>query len=128
MTTRTKMRNLPGAGLCRLLLLGGLLWTAGMLVQTATAQGDETIHAEAGEHGAKAEEQGNGAVDLTPLAAALAISMTALATGIAQSKIGAAGVGAIAENPKNLGAVIMLVALPETVVILGFVLAFMMIS
>ncbi len=39
-----------------------------------------------------------------------------------------AGIGAIAENPKRLGAVIILVALPETVAILGFVIAYLIID
>ena len=57
------------------------------------------------------------------LAAALAISVTAMATAIAQKAIGSAGVGAIAEKPEIVGAIISLVALPETVVILGFAVA-----
>ncbi len=57
------------------------------------------------------------------LAAALAISVTAMATAIAQKAIGSAGVGAIAEKPEVVGAIIILVALPETLVILGFAVA-----
>ena len=65
---------------------------------------------------------------IVALAAALAIGLTAIATGIAQARIGSAGIGAIAENPKRLGAVIMLVAIPETVAILGFVVAYLILS
>lgn len=57
------------------------------------------------------------------LGAGLAIGLAGLGTGIAQSRIGAAGVGAVAEKPESLGAVIILLAIPETVVILGFVVA-----
>jgi V/A-type H+-transporting ATPase subunit K len=57
------------------------------------------------------------------LAAALAISVTALATAMAQRAIGSAGVGAIAEKPELIGSVIILVAIPETLVILGFAVA-----
>jgi V/A-type H+-transporting ATPase subunit K len=57
------------------------------------------------------------------LAAALAIGMTAFATAIAQRGIGSAGVGAIAEKPELLGSIIILVAIPETLVILGFAVA-----
>ena len=60
---------------------------------------------------------------LLALGAGLAIGLAGLGTGIAQSRIGAAGVGAIAEKPESLGVVIILLALPETVVILGFVVA-----
>jgi len=57
--------------------------------------------------------------------AALAIGMTAIATAWAQSKIGAAGAGALAEKPELSGTIIILLAIPETMVILGFVVAMM---
>lgn len=60
---------------------------------------------------------------LLALGAGLAIGLAGLGTGIAQSRIGAAGVGAIAEKPESLGVVIILLAIPETVIILGFVVA-----
>ncbi len=64
---------------------------------------------------------------LLGLGAALAIGLSALGTGLAQSKIGAAGAGAIAEKPEVSGMIIILLAIPETVVILGFVIAAMII-
>jgi V/A-type H+-transporting ATPase subunit K len=63
------------------------------------------------------------AVGLLALAAALAIAGTAIATGIAQSRIGAAGAGTIAERPESAGQIIILLAIPETMVILGFIIA-----
>lgn len=57
------------------------------------------------------------------LAAGLAISVTALATAMAQRAIGSAGVGAISEKPELIGSIIILVAIPETLVILGFAVA-----
>lgn len=65
---------------------------------------------------------------LIALAAAIAIGLSALATGWAQSRIGSAGVGAIAEKPELTGIVIILVAIPETMVLLGFVVAYLIIS
>ncbi len=62
---------------------------------------------------------------LTAFAAALAIGLTALATAWVQSKIGAAGAGALAEKPELSATIIILVAIPETMVILGFVVAAM---
>lgn len=56
-------------------------------------------------------------------AAALAIGLPAIATGWAQSKIGSAGAGSLAEKPELSGTIIILVAIPETMVILGFVVA-----
>lgn len=58
-------------------------------------------------------------------AAALAIGLGALGTGWAQSRIGPAGAGAIAEKPELTGTMLIFLALPETLVILGFVVAAM---
>jgi len=57
--------------------------------------------------------------------AALAIGLPALATAWAQSRIGSAGAGTLAEKPELTGTIIILVAIPETMVILGFVVAAM---
>ena len=62
-------------------------------------------------------------VAVKALAAALAIGIPAIATALAQRAIGSAGVGAISEKPELLGSVIILVAIPETLVILGFAVA-----
>lgn len=63
------------------------------------------------------------AIGLISVAAALAVGLCALATAFAQSRIGAAGCGTLAEKPELSGTVILLVAIPETMVILGFVVA-----
>jgi V/A-type H+-transporting ATPase subunit K len=60
---------------------------------------------------------------LLTLSAALAIGVSGLATAWAQSRIGAAGAGTIAEKPDLRGTVIIMLAIPETMVILGFVVA-----
>lgn len=62
---------------------------------------------------------------LMAFAAALAIGLSAIATAWAQSRIGAAGAGTLAEKPEMSATVIILVAIPETMVILGFVVAAM---
>jgi V/A-type H+-transporting ATPase subunit K len=59
------------------------------------------------------------------IGAALSIGLGAIGTGWAQSRIGAAGAGTIAENPELTGSIIILEAIPETMVILGFVIAAM---
>ena len=62
---------------------------------------------------------------LMAFAAALALGLSALATGWAQAKIGAAGAGTLAEKPEMTATIIILVAIPETMVIFGFVIAAM---
>lgn len=61
------------------------------------------------------------------LAAAIAVAITGLATGWAQTKIGSAGAGTLSEKPEMSGTIIILMAIPETIVILGFVVAIMII-
>lgn len=61
------------------------------------------------------------------LAAGISIAGGALATALAQAKIGAAAVGAIAEKKELTGIMIVLMAIPETMVILGFVVAILLI-
>jgi V/A-type H+-transporting ATPase subunit K len=60
-----------------------------------------------------------------PVGAGLAVGLAALGTGLAQGRIGAAGVGALVEKPESLGSIILLIAIPETMVILGFAVAAM---
>jgi len=62
-----------------------------------------------------------------PMGAAIAFAGGAIGTGWAQSRIGAAGAGAIADRPEVVGSIIILEAIPETLVILGFVVAAMII-
>ena len=62
------------------------------------------------------------------LAAALAVGVSALATAWVQSRIGSAGAGAVAEKPEVRGAVIVMLAIPETLVILGFVVAVLILT
>lgn len=57
------------------------------------------------------------------LSAALAIGIPALATAWAQSRIGPAAAATLAEKPQLATTVIILVAIPETMVILGFVVS-----
>jgi V/A-type H+-transporting ATPase subunit K len=62
---------------------------------------------------------------LLAFAAALALGVSAIATAWVQSKIGAAGAGTLAEKPELTATIVILVAIPETIVILGFVIAAM---
>ena len=57
------------------------------------------------------------------LAAALAVAIPALATAWAQSRIGASIAATLAEKPEMSTTAILMIAIPETLVILGFVVA-----
>ncbi|HLM57765.1 MAG TPA: hypothetical protein VK422_16795 [Pyrinomonadaceae bacterium] len=64
---------------------------------------------------------------LIAIGAGLAIGLAALASGMAQARVGSAAMGAIAEKPELTGRAILLMAIPETLVVLGFAVAAMII-
>ena len=57
------------------------------------------------------------------IGAAVAITGSALATAWAQSRIGAAAAAALAEKPELRTTAVLMIAIPETMVVLGFVIA-----
>lgn len=78
---------------------------------------------------AEAAEKAVEAGKTDPLAyigLALAIGLPALGTAWAQARIGSAGAGTLAERPEMAVWVLILLAIPETIVILGFVVALML--
>lgn len=85
-------------------------------VPTALAQG---------EAGATDALAGVGGI---AMGAGLAIGLAGLGTGIAQAQIGAAAVGATAEDASFLGRSLIYVAIPETVVIFGLLIAFQLVG
>jgi V/A-type H+-transporting ATPase subunit K len=105
-----------------LALGGGVLLAAWSLA--VRAADEPPVAAEPGsEPGAKPATEVSWQNTVKMFAAALAISLTAFATGFTQSRIGSAGVGALAENPKLFGNILIFLVIPETMVILGFVIA-----
>ena len=65
---------------------------------------------------------------LIAVAAAIAVGVSAIATAWVQSRIGSAGAGALAEKPEVRGSIIVMLAIPETLVILGFVVAVLILT
>lgn len=57
-------------------------------------------------------------------AAAIAVGLGALGTGIAQRSIGASAVGAVAEDDDMFIRALIFTALPETLIIIAFVTIF----
>ncbi len=65
---------------------------------------------------------------LVAIAASLAIGISAIGTALAQTKIGTAVVGATAEDPGFLGKGILILAIPETIVVFGFAIAYLLLA
>jgi V/A-type H+/Na+-transporting ATPase subunit K len=70
---------------------------------------------------------GTGA-GLLGIGVGLAVGLGAIGTGIAQSRIGGAAAGVIAERPEMFGTMLVLLVIPETLVIFGFVIGFLLLA
>lgn len=60
------------------------------------------------------------------IGAGLAVGLAGLGTGLAQAQIGPAAVGATAEDAGFLGRGLLFIAIPETIVIFGLLIAFLL--
>lgn len=65
---------------------------------------------------------------LIAIAAATALSVSALASAWAESKIGTAAMGALAEEEDLFGKALVFLVIPETIVIFGLVVAILIIG
>jgi len=63
---------------------------------------------------------------LMAIGAGLAIGLAGIGTGIGQREGAAAAIGAITEDKKMFGKAIVFVALPETIVVFGLVVAILL--
>jgi len=62
---------------------------------------------------------------LFAIGAGLAVGLAGIGTGLGQKDAAAAAIGAISEDRSMFGKAIIFVALPESIVIFGLVIAFM---
>ncbi|MEM2909167.1 MAG: hypothetical protein QXT05_01600 [Candidatus Bilamarchaeaceae archaeon] len=62
------------------------------------------------------------------LGAGIAMGLSALAAAWSQGTLGASALGVAAERPEFESKVILYVAIPETIVLFGFVIAFMLVG
>ncbi len=67
-------------------------------------------------------------VGMKAIGAALAIGMSAMAAAIAEKDIGAAAVGAMAEKEELFVKGLIMTVLPETIVLFGFVIAYLILG
>lgn len=102
-------------------LKGALVMMAVLMITLAVAGVAYAEEAQAG-------QAAGASAGMLGLAAAIAVGLGAIGTAWAQSRIGAAAAGAIAERPEMGGLMLVFLALPETMVILGFLVAFFLIG
>ena len=63
---------------------------------------------------------------LIAVGAGIAVGLAGIGSGIAEANIGAAAVGAMAENEKLFGKGLILTVIPETIVIFGLVISILL--
>ena len=63
---------------------------------------------------------------LIALGAGLAVGLAGIGSGLGEQAIGAAAVGAMAEDPEFFGKGLLMTVIPETIVIFGLVVAFLL--
>ena len=104
-----------------LYVLAAMLFVALLAMPAVSAAEDEAGQADDNENTVDAAK--NTAYGYMAIGAGLAIGLAGIGTGLAQSHTGAAAVGAVAEDRSNFANSLIFIAIPETVVILGFVIA-----
>ncbi len=119
------------AGVFTLLLLAGMLTIAPLCLAAEGGANDEELSVEQREITRIEQTTATTGAGLRALGMALgagiAIAGAGLATGRAQAAVGAGGAGAITEKPELFGNILILFAIPETIVVFGFVIAIMLI-
>ncbi len=63
---------------------------------------------------------------LVAIGAGLAVGLAGIGAGLGEQAIGAAAVGAMAEDPAFFGRGLLMTVIPETIVIFGLVVAFLL--
>ena len=114
-----------------LYLLAAMLFVALLAMPAVSAQ-DETTTTDG--ESSQADDNINtveaakwSAKGYIAIGAGLAVGLAGIGTGIAQSNIGSAAVGAVAEDDKNFTNGLIFTAIPETVVIFGLVISALLI-
>src|ERR1051325_6746023 len=100
--------------------LGGLLALV-FIASIVSAQGTTGT---SGDIEKAAEQTAKGTI---AIGAGLAVGLAGLGAGLGEQGIGAAAVGAMAEDPKFFGKGLLMTVLPETIVIFGLVVSLLLI-
>ena len=98
-----------------MLVIGIALVAMSMMFSAVSAQ----------EHEETTEEANPVGIGLKLIGAGLAVGLSGIGAGIGEASIGAAAVGAMAEDPKMFGKGLLMTVIPETIVIFGLLIAFL---
>ena len=120
-------------GKTNLYVLAAMLFVA-LLAMPAVSAAEGTGEQETTDGDSTADDNSNtvaaakwSAKGYIAIGAGLAVGLAGIGTGLAQSNIGSAAIGAVAEDDKNFTNGLIFVAIPETVVIFGLVISALLI-
>lgn len=106
-----------------LIFIGVVLITTGVY-----AANEVTTNSRNGNIQETQNEETKSSSGLGLIAAALAIGLSAIGSGIAVAVVASSAVGAISENPSLLGKTVIFAGLAEGIAIYGLIIAIMIIS
>ena len=111
-----------------ILFLGVILATTGVYAATVNNEKEEAVVTTSANENVEegTEKASNSGLGL--VAAALAIGLSAIGSGISVAVVASAAVGAISENPSLLGKTVIFAGLAEGIAIYGLIIAIMIIS
>ena len=116
-----------GLVLCILFITLGLV--SGIVYATSDNMEKSTSTVMATNEGtAVAEESTNSSNGVGLIAAALAVGLSAIGSGIAVAVVASSAVGAISENPSLLGKAVIFAGLAEGIAIYGLIISIMILS
>ena len=104
-----------------------LLFTLGGLFALVFIAGLVSAQTEAGDNAETVNAAQASAKGMIALGAGLAVGLAGLGAGLGEQAIGAAAVGAMAEDPKFFGKGLLMTVIPETIVIFGLVVSLLLI-
>ena len=111
----------------KMMILVILIFIGVVLITTGVYAANEVVSNNSNSQIAQNEEPKNSS-GLGLIAAALAIGLSAIGSGIAVAVVASSAVGAISENPSLLGKTVIFAGLAEGIAIYGLIIAIMIIS
>ena len=113
---------LKKVGLILSILLISFIMTTGVAFASSRIQTEDTPES------SQTEEQSSTTNGIGLVAAALAVGLSAIGSGIAVAVVASSAVGAISENPSLLGKAVIFAGLAEGIAIYGLIISIMILS
>lgn len=119
---------LKKVGICLVILLVCFGIVTGVALATDDIDVSEEESVVVSNDGTAVVEKNNSSNAVGLIAAALAIGLSAIGSGIAVAVVASSAVGAISENPSLLGKTVIFAGLAEGIAIYGLIIAIMILS